>query len=122
MRRIQRERGEGKTGCLFWVLLLLVGGLVAAKLVPVEMKKMKLRDHMQELASTQGHRPQAFYEKEIGNKARELGLTIPKDQIQVKKYENRIIMDVEFTVPIDLTVYQWDWTRKIHLAEDIFWF
>ena len=122
MRRIQRESGEGKAGCLFWVLLLLVGGLVAAKLVPVEMKKMKLRDHMQELASTQGHRPQAFYEKEIGNKARELGLTIPKDQIQVKKYENRIIMDVEFTVPIDFMVYQWDWTRKIHLAADTFWF
>ena len=122
MRRIQRESGEGKAGCLFWVFLLLIGGLLAAKLIPVEMAKMKLRDHMQELVSTQPHRPQAFYEKEIGNKARELGLTIPKDQIQVKKYENRVIMDVEFTVPIDLTVYQWDWTRKIHLAEDIFWF
>ena len=122
MRTSGSQRGEGKAGCLFWVLLLLVGVVAGAKVVPVEMANMKLKDQMQELALTQSHRKQSFFEKEIGNKARVLGISIPKDQIQVKKYENRIIMEVRYTVPLDFYFFQWDWEREIFLDEDIFYF
>lgn len=122
MRRIGSQSGEGKAGCLFWVLLLLAGAVAAGKMVPVEISNMKLRDAMQELASTQSHRSQEFFEKEIRNKARYLELDIPKDQIRVKKYEKRVIMEVEYTVPIDFYAFQWDWHREIRVDEDIYLF
>ncbi len=122
MRTIGSESGEGKAGCLFWILLFLAVAVAASKMIPHEITKMKLRDQMQELASAQGHRKQAFFEKEIRNKARLLGMDIPKDQIQVKKYEKRVIMEVEYIVPLDFYLFQWDWKREIYVDEDVYLF
>ncbi len=120
MRTIGSESGEGKAGCVFWVLLLLVGGVAASKMIPVEVSKMKLKEHMQELALTLPRGSEQLFKKEIANKARYLEIALPKDQIRVKKYEDRVIMEVEYTVPLDFYAFQWDWVRKIYVDEDIF--
>jgi hypothetical protein len=122
MRTIGSQRGDGKAGCLFWVLVVLALAVAASKLVPPELAKMKLRDEMQELVLTRPHQPQGFFEKEIGNKARMLGIDVRKDQIQVKKYEKRIIMEVRYVVPVDFYFFRWDWSREIRVDEDIFYF
>ena len=122
MLRIGSQRGEGRAGCLFWVLLLLVGVMVGSKVIPIKIATMQLEDHMKDLARTAPRKPQRFFEKEIGNRARELDLQIPKDNIQVKKFENRVIMDVEFVVPLDFYVYEHQWNIKLYHDIDIFIF
>ena len=122
MGTIGCQRGEGRAGCLFWVLLVLAGLIAGSKMIPPEMAKMKLKDEMQELALTGAYKKQDFFEKEIANKARVLGIEIPKDQIQVRKLENRVIMEVRYTVPLDFYLFDWDWNREIYVAEDIFYF
>lgn len=120
MRRIRAERGEGKIGCIFWSLVTLVFALFAFEMVPVKIATMQLEDHMKELAMTQPWKPREFFEREIFNKSRALKLDVPRKQIRVKKFSERVIMDVEFTVPVEVLTFNWDWEIKIHVDRDLF--
>ena len=104
MRQRGTARGEGRIGCIFWGLISLLFVLVAVKVVPIKIATMKLEDHMLELALSPRARTggPAFFQRGIFHKARELKLDIPRKQIKVKKYPERVVIDVEFTVPIDI--------------------
>ncbi len=121
LRRI--ARGEGRIGCIFWSLMGILFALVCIKAVPVKIATLKLEDHMKELAMSRRARTAGkdFFEREIFNKARELKLDIPRKQIHAKKYPERVVMDVEFTVPLDLLLFTYDWTIEIHVDRDVFW-
>ncbi len=118
------EAGEGKVGCIFWSLMGLIFVLVAWKVVPVKIATMKLEDHMVELAMSQRARTadNGFFEREIQKKAKTLDLDIPRKQIRAKKYPERVVMDVEYTVPVDILSYTYDWNVEIHVDRDVFWF
>ena len=120
MSRRANQRGEGRAGCIFWILIGLIVALVASKMIPVKIAVMQLEDHMKELAMTQPRRPKHFFEREIFNKARDLDLEIPKKQIRVKKYTERVIMDVEFTVPVEILTFTYNWNITIHVDRDLF--
>ncbi len=116
----RHQLGESRVGCIVWTLLAIVFALVASKVVPVKMASMKLEDHMKELAMTQPRGTKEFFEREIFNRSRALDLDIPRKQIRVKKYPERVIMDVEFTAPIEVLSFNFDWDVKIHVDRDIF--
>lgn len=122
MRTVGTQRGESKIGCIFWILLGLLFILVAVKIVPIKIAAMKLEDHMVELAMTQGKQGKGFFEREIYNKAKYLELPVSRKQIKVKKFPERVIMDVEFTVPVEVLTIDHDWNIKIHVDRDVFWF
>ncbi len=114
------ERGEGRSGCIFWLLVSLVFALISFEAVPIKMATMKLEDHMKDLAMTQPRRPKEFFEQEIFNKARFLDLEIPRKQIRVKKFTERVVMDVEFEAPIEILTFTYNWNISIHVDRDIF--
>lgn len=120
MRQTTNQAGEGRAGCVFWILVATVFGLIAAEAVPIKIATMKLEDHMKDLAMTQSRRPKEFFEREIFNKAKYLDLEIPRKQIRVKKYSERVVMDVEFTAPINLLGFNYDWSVSIHVDRDLF--
>ena len=124
MRQRSIARGEGKIGCIFWTLMGLLFVLVAWKVVPIKIATMKLEDHMQELAMSPRARTadNGFFEREIYNKAKLLDLNVPRKQIRAKKYPERVVMDVEFTVPVDVLSFTFDWDVKLHVDRDVFWF
>ena len=119
-RWMRRQTGEGRSGCILWILLALLFALAASEIVPIKMASMKLEDFMKELAMTQPRGSKEFFESEIFNKARSLDLEVPRKQIRVKKYPERVIMDVEFSAPIDILSFTFDWDVKIHVDRDIF--
>ena len=123
MRPRGSARGEGKIGCVFWSLMGLIFVMIAIKAVPVKLASLKLEDHMKELAMSPRARVAGkdFFEREIYNKAHELKLDIPRKQIRAKKYPERVVMDVEFTVPIDILTFTYDWNIVIHVDRDVFW-
>ena len=121
MRR-PANQGEGRAGCIFWLLLALLFGIVAFQTIPVKIATMQLEDFMKELAMTQARQPQHWFERRISERAVELGLEIPKDQIRVKKYPERVIMKVEFIKVIDVLGYEHPWKIKLHLDRDLFFF
>jgi hypothetical protein len=115
-------QGEGRAGCIFWLLVALIFGIIAFQTIPVKIATMQLEDFMKEMAMTQARQPQHWFEQRISERAIELDLDIPKDQIRVKKYPERVIMDVEFTKVVDIFGYEYNWKIKIHLDRDLFFF
>ena len=122
MRTVGSQRGESKVGCIFWSLIALLFVIVGKEVVTIKMGAMKLEDHMIELAMTQGKREQDFFQREIYNKARFLDLAVDRKQIRVKKFPERVVMDVEFIAPVEVLSFTYEWNIKIHVDRDVFWF
>ena len=71
---MDRQRGEGKVGCI--LTLLIFGALVAAglKIVPVYYNNSELADGCKFIASSASRIPLELVEKQAKDKARELGM------------------------------------------------
>lgn len=115
-------RGEGKLGCIMWGGLVVLVAFFAIKVVPIQVAKMQLADYMEEMALTTPNQRVREYERRIIERAKELDLPVERRDIEIRKTNKRIIMDVEFTVVLDLLVTEYPWTFKIHIDRDIFIF
>ena len=122
MRRFGSQRGEGRIGCLFWILVLAIIALVAFRVIPIKIATMQLEDHIDDLVVAHPRKSQGFFEKEIRVRAEQLDLKIPKDQIKVRKTDERIIVDIRFTKTLDFIAFQHDWNIVIYEDLDIFIF
>lgn len=120
MRRIGTQAGESKTGCVFWLLIVVVFGMILGEVFPVKSAELKLEDFMEELAMTQPRKPQHFFEKALYDRARELGLEVEKKEIKVRKYKERVVMDIEFVQTITIFSFEYDWRVDLHLDREIF--
>lgn len=120
MRRM--ARGEGKAGCIFWALVVLVVGLAAYKIVPAKIAVMQLEDRMEELAKHQqaAMKPTDWYEKNILRRAQQLDLPVKAEDIEVDKTGKRVVMDVKITIVIDFIVTQYPMSFDIHMDRDLF--
>lgn len=81
---------------------------------------MQLEDHMEELAMTQPRKSAPYFEREIHLKARQLGLEIPRKNIKVKKYPERVIMKTELVKEISVLGVKFDWDFSIEVDRNIF--
>ena len=121
MRRRSSERGEGNIGCIFWALVLIIGCLIAWKVVPVKVQTAELYDYMDELARFSAARDT---EEQLRNKivarATELGLPVSKEQVTVKKGNDRVRMTAEYMVVLDFPGYKYEWNIKHELDRPIF--
>ena len=122
MHRFSSQKGEGRAGCLFWILVLLVVVLAGSRFIPVKIASMQLADHIDDLVVAHPHKNQDFFEREIRVRAGQLNIKIPKDQIKVRKTDERIIVDIRYTVPLDFIAFQYDWDITIYEYRDIFIF
>ena len=68
------QRGEGKIGCFISLLILGVLGAAAFKAVPVYYSNSELIDACDGIASGASRKPLETIEREIKEKARELGV------------------------------------------------
>ncbi|MEM8998253.1 MAG: hypothetical protein AAGF23_25950, partial [Acidobacteriota bacterium] len=89
---------------------------------PVQVAKMQLADYMEEMALTEPRKSVRFFERRIMERADELDLPVEKRDIEIRKTNKRIVMDVEFTIVFDFVVMDYPWNFKIHLDRDIFLF
>lgn len=115
-----RQAGEGKVGCVLWILLFAVSGLVAYKMIPVKINSAKLYDFMveqarHEQAMRRGRSPEAI-QTSIFNRAQELKLPVTKENIRVVKPHNQIVMEVTYTVPVEFPGYTYNWSFN-HVVE-----
>lgn len=120
MRGRNTQSGEGRLGCIFWVVLLAIGIFAASRFVPVKIATAELKDHMEELAATRPRGTSEEFRNAIFQRAKELNLPVAQKEITVQKDQNRAVMDVEFTVPIDFAVYTYQWKVSLHVDRPIF--
>ncbi len=71
---MQRQRGEGKIGCILSLLVLGVLGAAAIKAVPVYYGNSELVDACDLIASGASKKPLETVEREVKERARDLGV------------------------------------------------
>lgn len=116
MRRNRRELGEGQFGCLVGLVFLLAAGLIAYKMIPVKVKAAELRDTVTDEAKSAGRHSDAIIRKQILAKAEQLRIPLKESDIKIERQANNtlIIVEVNYTVPVEFPgfVYQWDFRVK----------
>ena len=120
MMQRQRQAGDGKLGCILWSLVLIAGGLVAWKAVPVKIATSELYDYMVEQAKWAGNTPSDVLQKRIVNKANELELSVDPKFVTVEKGGDKIRMNATFTVPLEFPGYTYEWDFDLQVERPIF--
>jgi hypothetical protein len=121
MPRRRAERGEGNLGCILWMLAFGLAVLIAWKAVPVKLQSAELYDYMDELAkfAAQQAQPEQL-EKAILERAKQLNIPLDKKNVQVERIGDRIIMEVEYTIPVEFPGYTYPWHFRQKLDRPLF--
>jgi len=109
---LSRERGAGRLKTLLGIAVLAALAFTAVKTIPIFLDNYELRDAMEQearfnfsLTTGAGKSPDDI-RSDIFKKVQELGLPIKLGEIQVSREANRVSISADYTVPVDLIVYQ----------------
>jgi hypothetical protein len=119
-RRNQREAGEGQAGCLFGLVLLALALFIAWKMIPVKVRTAELRGTVVDEAKSAGTHDDKRITAAILAKAQEENLPVLEENIKIVRASSEIIVDVEYTVPIDFPGKTFNWHIKHHTQNPIF--
>ena len=122
MVRRAAERGSGNLGCILWLILLVVGVLVAWKAIPVKIRSAELYDQMEEMAKFSARNSPDELKKQIMDRAHELDLPVVKDNVHVERIGDRIKMEASYTVPLEFPGYTYEWHFDHQVDRPIFIF
>lgn len=120
MLRNRRERGEGQFGCLVGIVILLVAGVLAYKMIPIKVKAADLRDTIVDEAKSAGQHDERVIRKNILAKVEELNFPVTDDDIEISRKSTYVIIDVKYTVPVDLPGYTYNWNFHHHAENPVF--
>jgi len=120
MVRNRRERGESQFGCLVGVVILLIAAVLAYKLIPIKVKAADLRDTVVDEAKSAGQHDEKVIRRNILAKAEELNFPITDDNIKISRKSTYVVIDVNYSVPVDLPGYKFNWKFEHHAENPIF--
>ena len=120
MARMRSSLGEGKIGCIIWLLALIAVVGIAAKLIPVKIRSAELYDFMEEQAMFAGRRGPEQLKKSILNRAEELELPLTKKNLSIKRTGGRIRMRATYTVPVEFPGYTYHWKFEHVIDRPVF--
>jgi hypothetical protein len=104
------ERGGSKTNLVFAVAVVLALLFVALKIVPVYFAKYEIQDAIETETrfaySGYPKRSADDIREEVWRKAQDLGIPAQKDAVQVDLGNGSVAIGIQYSVPIDLLVYQ----------------
>jgi hypothetical protein len=115
-----RHSGQGKLGCILWLALVAVTGMVAYKMIPIKVRSSELHDYMVEQAKWAANNTTDVLEKSILARAKELSLPLTEEGVTVEKVRERIKMEAVFTVPVEFPGYTYNWTFHFMVDRPIF--
>ena len=114
------ERGEGRFGCLVGLVLLLVAGLIAYRMIPIKVKSADLRDTVVDESKSAGRQGDKAIRRNILYKAEQLELPVADKDIVIKRANNYIRIEVKYTVPVEFPGYTYQWHFRHYYENPIF--
>jgi hypothetical protein len=110
------ERGGGHLKAIVWTAILVALIYAAAMLLPVLINEYQFQDSLQTIArfASVNRRTADDIKKSILEEADKEDLPVQADDIKVVSHNGNIQIDVDYSVIIDLKVYQW--TLNFHPA------
>ena len=116
------QAGEGRVGCILWAVIVLIGGLIAFKTIPVKIASSELYDFMVEQAKWAGGTSPEVIEKRIVAKAFELKLPLDPKKCEVARSGDTVRMRAQFTVPLEFPGYTYNWEFDLQVDRGIYIF
>ena len=110
-RRYNRaERGEGKFKAILVTVVLAFLVYAAVKVVPPYVSEYQLADKMTETArfASVNRNTEEQIRNSIYKEMQELNIPAKKEDLKVTADGGRVSISLDYRVPIDLTVYQFD--------------
>jgi hypothetical protein len=106
----RRQRGEGRVKAIIYFAILLAGVYVAYKLVPLYVANYELKDKMSEQArfAVVNRYTEEQIRQNIYRTVQDLDIPARPEDIKVENTYHGIVITVNYTVPVDLLVYQTD--------------
>ena len=114
------QRGEGQAGCIFGLIILLIGIFIAYKLIPVKVKAADLRQTVVDEAKMAGSRGDDRILRNILRKAEDLRLPVTENNVKIERRYQNISIDVEYVVPVEFPGYTHMWKFHHHADNPIF--
>ncbi|HEX7252658.1 MAG TPA: hypothetical protein VF376_07245 [Thermoanaerobaculia bacterium] len=99
--RTRTIRGEGRTGCVLWLLFLGLVIYALYEIVPVRIAAGQFTDAIQEQATFAATHQNPQIYSELLEKAADLKLPIRKDQITINRTRESIQIEAHYVVPIE---------------------
>jgi hypothetical protein len=118
---IHCNQGKGAVGCLFSLFLLVVAALAAYKVCPPYFAYKSLEtDIKTEISRAGAH----LYDDEtltrdVMDLARRNEIRLKQEEIKVERYAGQVHIKIEYSVPIDLIVYEHAMEFKIEASSFI---
>lgn len=110
------EAGEGRLGCIFWTLVLVVGIVIAWQMIPVKVRTAEFYDYMVDQANFAASASAEGLKKRILTKANDLDLPVGPKNLTVTKERERIKMHTEYTVVVEFPfgfTYEWEFVHDV---------
>ncbi len=118
----RRQRGEIPIGCFIGLIVLALAVMVGIKTVPV-MTRMGELDKtittMADRANVRGYTDERI-ERTILEKAQEVGIDLPPEQVKVERTSHRIRVQVEYSVDLDFPFYTYHWEKNLNEERPLF--
>jgi uncharacterized protein YpmS len=110
LRRATSERGEGKFKAILVTVILVFFVYVAVKVVPPYISEYQLSDKIQETArfASVTRSNEEKIRETIFREIQDLDIPATKEDVKVSAVNGKVSITVDYTVPIDLTVYKFD--------------
>jgi hypothetical protein len=112
----RNERGAGHLKAIIWTMILVAFIYAAAMLLPVLINEYQFQDSLQDIA-----RSASLYRKSsdqirqaVLDEAQREDLPVQAEDIKVQGQAGNVHIDVDYSVTVDLKVYQW--TLNFHPA------
>lgn len=104
----QGEKGGARVKTFFAVIVLIVMIYAAIRIVPAYVTNYQLQDSMQEEATfaTINRKTPDAIKSDVEEKLKNLGIDVDPSTIQVTAVMGNVTISLDYTVPVDLTVYQ----------------
>jgi hypothetical protein len=122
MARVRAQAGEGRIGCIFWLLVLAAVIVVAWEWVPVRINTAEFADYMDEQAKFAQNASPAVLKRRLIERARALELPIEPDDCTVEKPGDRIRMRCVYEIELEYPGYTYVWKFDEQIDEPLFIF
>ena len=108
-RQGRTERGEGRAGLIIALIIVAFAIFAGVKFVPVYVGGYDLRETIRDEVRMASRTNDKHITSRIVDKGLEHSLPIGEDNVNIRRTHNKIIVKVDFTVPIDLAVFTWEY-------------
>lgn len=101
------QKGEGRLGCVFGLLFLVVAIFIAYKMIPVKIQAAEMREAVQNASRSASGKSQANVRKEVYLRAQELKIPIEESDVVVERRADYIRVTVDYDRDIQFPGYIW---------------